>query len=144
MFNRSSRSRPNVSSLGSFRSPAKPSQSAPPSVANSSLQAQYKPDFPGSNSASSTPQSAPVQDRRSITSSYQQARAELANPALYGGPMTEKQTRELNWQKRQDPIGYRDQMLQNQRIYGTPSPQTPRSTPTRPTNFNNPRPRFGA
>lgn len=78
-------------------------------------------------------------------SSYQQARAALANPALYGGPMTEKQTREMNWEKRADPIGFRDKMLQDQRIYGVPpaQQQAARPAPTRPTNFNGPRGRFG-
>jgi hypothetical protein len=57
--------------------------------------------------------------------------------------MTEKQRREAAWQKREDPIGTRDKLLQNQRIYGIPSPQAPPAMqPARRANFNGPRGRF--
>lgn len=150
MFNASGRQRPNASSFGSFQSrPAVPLQPATPSAENSSLQAQYRPDFLSkaqpANPQPSTP--APtISGRNGAMSSYQQARAALANPALYGGQMTEKQTREMNWEKRADPIGFRDKMLQDQRIYGAPpsQQQAPASPPSRPTNFNGPSRRFGA
>lgn len=148
MFNPSGRQRPNASNFSSFQQrPTTPLQPAAPPT-NSSLQAQYKPDFLATQRPS-TPQpstSTPTMSGRNGTmSSYQQARAALANPALYGGPMTEKQTRDMNWEKRADPIGFRDKMLQDQRIYGAPpsQQQAPASPPSRPTNFNGPSRRFG-
>ena len=147
MFNRYSRPRPNATSFGAYQSqrPVQPIQDSSTSQTNSSMQAQYKPDFLASSQPKQTtdlPQSSASPS--AITTSYQQARAALADPAQYGGPMTEKQTREMNWQKREDPIGFRDQMLQNQRIYGSPPQQPPKQPPTRPANFNGPSKRFGA
>ncbi len=147
MFNRYGRSRPNASGFGAYQGqrPATIPQSAAVPQTNSSLQAQYKPDFLASKSSGGVnDQTQASPDPTPITSSYQQARAALADPLQYGGPMTEKQTRELNWHKREDPIGFRDQMLQNQRIYGAPPQQPLKQLPTRPTNFNGPSKRFGA
>lgn len=149
MINPSGRPRPNASGFGSFQSrSAVPLPLTNPASTNSSLKAQYKPDFLSATKPATTRSTAPAPTTPAsgaTTSSYQQARAALANPALYGGPMTEKQTRELNWDKRADPIGFRDKTLQDQRIYGTPpSQQAPKSTPTRPTNFNGPSRRFGS
>ena len=149
MINSSGRPRPSAYGFGSFQSrPAVPLTPPTSSAANSSIQSQYKPDFLAkaqpSNPQPTTP--APtISGRNGTMSSYQQARAALANPALYGGPMTEKQTREMNWDKRADPIGFRDKMLQDQRIYGVPpSQQAPTAPPSRPTNFNGPSRRFGS
>jgi len=143
MFNRYGRSRPSASGFGAPQGQRQVStpQSTTPQT-NSSLQAQYKPDFLAQKPTTSTnsqPQATPTP----IASSYEHARAALANPELFGGPMTEKQTRELKWHKRQDPKGYRDEVLQNQRIYGTPLQQPNKQSPTRPTNFNGPSKRFG-
>lgn len=143
MFNRYGRSRPSASGFGAPQGQrrAAPPQPATTPQTNSSLQAQYKPDFlaskPATNDAVQPPAPTP------ITSSYQQARAALADPLQYGGSLTEKQTRELNWRRREDPIGFRDETLQNQRIYGPPPQQPPKQSPTRPTNFNGPSKRFG-
>lgn len=144
MFNRSGRTRPTASGVGSFQNNATaPTSSAPSDPAHSRVQAQYKPDFLAPKPSLAAQPKAAIEER-SITTSYQRARAELANPELFGGPMTEKQTRELNWQKREDPIGYRDQLLQNQRMYGSPTQPTSSAPPSRRTNFNGPGRRFGA
>ena len=151
MFSPFGRPRPNASTFGSFQSRPTTTTPQPASMnpMNSTYQAQYKPDLNPSDqtglprSARQTPPEPAAQTRGTITSNYERARAELANPELFGGPMTEKQSRDLNWQKREDPIGYRDQALLNQKMYGTPLRQAPTpQTPSRPTNFNGPRPRF--
>ncbi len=142
MINPSGRPRPNASGFGTFQ-PQRPVVAPQTTVSqtNSSIQAQYKPDFLASKPQADATQQPPAPTP--ITSSYQQAREALASP-MPTGPMTEKQARDLNWRQRQDPIGFKEEMIRNQQIYGTPTQQTPRSAQSRPANFNGPSKRFGA
>lgn len=99
----------------------------------------FKPDFLKSKTSDET-QATPT--KSSISSSYDQIRAELANPESRLGPLTEKQKLELGWKKHQDPIGYRDQLQTDRRVYGNQIRQSGTSAPSKPSNFNGPRRKF--
>jgi hypothetical protein len=78
-----------------------------------------------------------------VSEQYNLARQQLTNFAPQQGFATEKQRRDFAWEVRSDPLAARDKAQEFQRIYQrNPAPQT--TPPARRTNFNGPRPRFGA
>lgn len=116
-----------------------------PNPRNNAFRANVQPDFIRRQTGRQT---APLAQPRnsapaSISDQYNLARQQLTNFAPQQGFATEKQRRDFAWEVRNNPLGARDAAQDFQRMYQrSPSPSS--TSPTRPTNFSGPRPRFTA
>ena len=112
--------------------PVSRSRATPPSQpAQSAHSAQYRPDFLKGQPA---PSPQPAQSSAPV-SSYERARAALADPLHYGSALTERQQIATAWQHRTDPKGVREAQVLRERTYGKPSSAIqPRNTLTRYSN----------
>lgn len=118
---------------------------ASPDPKNDAFRADVRPDFMhhGDQARQAPIEPARADTPRTISEQYNQARQQLTAFEPLKGYATEKQRRDFAWEVRSNPMGARDAAQDFQRTYnrGPAAAQTP---PSRPTNFNGPRPRFSA